>query len=93
MSITTKKTVKELNIVSANDVRQIITTPLEEEGLDELIDLLVEHIYPQLNTKALEVAGNLYASTMTNQAANRRQTHAALQDKLNTLIGKTKQLS
>lgn len=77
-----------LEIISQDDVKKIITSPLEEEGLDELIEPLAAHIQPQLNTKALEIASNLYASTITNQAANRRQTHAALQDRLNTLLGK-----
>lgn len=61
---------------------------LEEEGLDELIDQLTDMIQPQINVKALENAANLYASTITNQAASRRQTHAALQDRLNTMLGK-----
>lgn len=82
-----KKTVAALEIISQDDVEAIIRSPLEEEGLDELITSLAAHIQPSLNVKALEVAGNLYASTITNQTANRRQTHAALQDKLNTLLG------
>lgn len=85
--VAVKKTATTLEIISRDDVKSVITAPLEEEGLDELIDPLSDYIQPELNNKALEIAGTIYASTITNQAANRRQTHAALQDRLNTLLG------
>lgn len=83
-----KKSVNTLEIISLEEVKHMITNRLEEEGLDELIEPLAEYIQPQLNSKGLDLAANLYASTIMNQAANRRHTHAALQDKINTLLGK-----
>lgn len=82
-----KKTVAPLEIITLADVKNVISPNLEEEGLDELIEPIALRIQPKLNEKGLEIAGNLYASTVSNQAANRRKTHAALQDQLNTLLG------
>lgn len=42
--------------------------------------------YRQLSKTALALTHELYESTQQNKTQNRRHTHAALQDKLNTLI-------
>lgn len=43
-------------------------------------------LYRQLSKTALALTQELFESTQQNKTQNRRQTHAALQDKLNTLI-------
>lgn len=82
-----KKSNPMLQIITLEDVKDVITPSLEDEGIDELAEPLAKHVLPSLNEKGLEIAGALYASTVSNQAANRRQTHANLQDNLNVLLG------
>lgn len=76
-----------LQIVSAEDIKDIIQITLEEEGLDDLIEPLTEYLLPKLNEQGLEIAANIYATTVADRTANRRQTHNELQNKLNALIG------
>lgn len=76
-----------LEILSEADVKEAIQDKLEEEGLDDLLEPLVEYLLPTLNEKALQEAANIYATTVADQTSNRRQTHNELQNKLNTLIG------
>lgn len=84
---TNKKSTPVLQIITLEDVKDVITPSLEDEGIDELAEALAKHVLPCLNEKGLETAGVLYASTVSNQAASRRQTHANLQDNLNVLLG------
>lgn len=76
-----------LQIINESDVKQTIEHTLTEEGLDDLLDALVEYLLPNLNEKALQEAANIYATTVADRTSNRRQTHNELQNKLNTLIG------
>lgn len=76
-----------LRIVGAGDIRDIIQSTLEEEGLDDLIEPLTEYLLPKVNEQGLEIAANIYATTVADRTANRRQTHNELQNKLNVLIG------
>ncbi|RZC36650.1 E3 UFM1-protein ligase 1 -like [Asbolus verrucosus] len=78
---------QNLEIISSEDVTLGIQKELEEEGLDELILPLTQYLLPQLNEKALEIAAEMYAVTVADRTANRRQTHNELQNKLNALIG------
>lgn len=76
-----------LEIFTLDDVSLIIQLDLEDDGLDELIVPLSKYLLPQLNKKGLELAAEIYAVTVSDRTANRRQTHNELQNKLNTLIG------
>lgn len=76
-----------LEIISTDDIKGVIQGNLEEEGLDDLVEPLTEYLLPKLNEQGLEIAANIYATTVADRTANRRQTHNELQNKLNTLIG------
>ncbi|KAJ8962408.1 hypothetical protein NQ318_018392 [Aromia moschata] len=76
-----------LDIVTADDIRNIIQNTLEEEGLDDLVEPLTDYLLPKLNEQGMEIAANIYATTVADRTANRRQTHNELQNKLNALIG------
>lgn len=76
-----------LEIFNEEDIKSLIHSKLEEEGLDDLMDGIVEHLLPNLNEKALTEAADVYAATVSDRTSSRRQTHNELQNKLNTLIG------
>ncbi|KAJ8921680.1 hypothetical protein NQ315_010589 [Exocentrus adspersus] len=80
-----KKT--SLEVVTADDIKTVIQNTLEDEGLDDLIEPLTEYLLPRLNEQGLEIAANIYATTVADRTANRRQTHNELQNKLNALVG------
>lgn len=83
--VSVKKTT--LQVLTEDDIKNTVHSKLEEEGLDELTDDLVDYLLPNLNAKGLEQAAAIYASTVSDRTANRRQTHNDLQNKLNVLIG------
>nr|XP_022913182.1 E3 UFM1-protein ligase 1 homolog [Onthophagus taurus] len=83
--VTGKK--KFLEIVSMDDINGLVQSKLEEDGLDELTPYLVEYLYPTLNQKGLETAGNIYKVTISDRTANRRDTHNDLQNRMNALVG------
>ncbi|GJQ88203.1 hypothetical protein Trydic_g13195 [Trypoxylus dichotomus] len=76
-----------LEIISPEEIIDIIQEKLEEEGLDILIDPITNYLYPILNEKGLEIAGNVYALTVSDRTAYRRHTHNELQNKINALVG------
>lgn len=76
-----------LELIKIDEIRKALFVQLKEEGLDELSKPLAEHFYPQLSKEALQLAQTMYESTLQNTNQSRRQTHAALQEKLNTIIG------
>lgn len=76
-----------LEVVSFDDVKNVIENKLEEEGLDDLIDPLSYYILKGLNETGRELAATLYATTIVDRTANRRQTHNDVQNKLNILLG------
>lgn len=76
-----------LEILSADDVKDAVHNKIEEEGLDDVLEAIVEYLLPGLNERALQEAANIYATTVSDRTSNRRQTHNELQSKLNTLIG------
>ncbi|KAH8420827.1 hypothetical protein KR222_006010 [Zaprionus bogoriensis] len=82
-STTSKKTVKLLEIVRASDITKTITPTLEQEGLEHLAKPIAELFLNQLNQVALSKAQELYEAT---PQTNRRQTHAAIQERVNTLL-------
>lgn len=76
-----------LEVVSKDDIRKMIEDKMGEEGLDDLVDPVVDNLWPKINEEAVEVAATIYATTVADRTANRRQTHNELQNKLNALIG------
>uniref|UniRef100_A0A336LPR7 E3 UFM1-protein ligase 1 homolog n=1 Tax=Culicoides sonorensis TaxID=179676 RepID=A0A336LPR7_CULSO len=81
-----KKKDPTFNLINTNDIKKVIVKPLEEEGLEDLAGEIAAHFFPQLSKTALNLTHELFESTQQNKTQNRRHTHAALQDKLNTLI-------
>ncbi|XP_017774155.1 PREDICTED: E3 UFM1-protein ligase 1 homolog [Nicrophorus vespilloides] len=78
---------KSLDILSVDEISNVIRVVLEAEGLDELVDPLGQYLHPILNEKGLQQASQLYATTVADRTANRRQTHNEIQTKLNNLVG------
>ncbi|XP_067636223.1 E3 UFM1-protein ligase 1 homolog isoform X2 [Eurosta solidaginis] len=78
-----KKGTKQFELVKVEDIAKTITKQLEEEGLEYLAETIAELYYSQLNQIALAKAQELYEAT---PQTNRRQTHAAIQERLNTLL-------
>jgi hypothetical protein len=78
---------QSLEIITSGNIQDLIQKELEEDGLDELTHPVTQYLLPQLNEKGLEVAAEIYATTIADRTANRRQTHNELQNKLNALIG------
>jgi hypothetical protein len=78
---------QSLEIITSGNIQDLIQKELEEDGLDELTQPVTQYLLPQLNEKGLEVAAEIYATTIADRTANRRQTHNELQNKLNALIG------
>uniref|UniRef100_A0A6M2DJF8 E3 UFM1-protein ligase 1 homolog n=1 Tax=Xenopsylla cheopis TaxID=163159 RepID=A0A6M2DJF8_XENCH len=83
-SISANPDVPEL--LSLNDIEEIINSTLKEEGLDDLASNIAEHLHPSINKHALDFAQTFYDSKMHTSISNRRQNHIALQDKLNNMI-------
>lgn len=81
-----KKDTVMLELISVRDIEKRIAKELEKEGLDELATSLAKHYHPSLQRSALESAHGLYEASLQNSTQNRRQTHAALQDKINALL-------
>ncbi|KAH8278987.1 hypothetical protein KR018_012121 [Drosophila ironensis] len=78
-----KKTVKPLELIKTGDIVKLITGALEEEGLEHLAQSIAALYTKEFNQKALEIAQQLFEAT---PQTNRRQTHAAIQDRINTLL-------
>ncbi|KAM8705841.1 hypothetical protein ACLKA7_010179 [Drosophila subpalustris] len=78
-----RKSVKPLELVKTSDITNLIKITLEEEGLDHLAKPIAALFLNQLNQTALAKAQELYEAT---PQTNRRQTHAAIQERVNTLL-------
>ncbi|XP_030376123.1 E3 UFM1-protein ligase 1 homolog [Scaptodrosophila lebanonensis] len=76
--------VKSLELVKMADILKLILPSLEEEGLDHLAKSIAALYFNQLNQAALVKAQELFEAT---PQTNRRQTHAAIQERVNTLLG------
>lgn len=50
------------------------------------MDSITDYLLPKLNEQGLEIASAIYATTVADRTANRRQTHNELQNKINTLL-------
>lgn len=76
-----------LEIISQEDIGQSIQIVLESEGLDDLMNAITEYLHPVINEKGLQLAADIYLTTVQDRTASRRQTHNDVQNKLNTLAG------
>lgn len=75
-----------LELIKISDLSEIVENHLEEEGISELTNEVCAYLQQILNNKTLEIASTLHTSQNQNKASERRQTHAALQDRLNALL-------
>ncbi|XP_062122050.1 LOW QUALITY PROTEIN: E3 UFM1-protein ligase 1 homolog [Drosophila sulfurigaster albostrigata] len=78
-----RKSGKTLDLVKTADITNLIKGTLEEEGLEQLAKPIAALYLNQLNQTALAKAQELYEAT---PQTNRRQTHAAIQERVNTLL-------
>lgn len=76
-----------LELITLKEIIDILTTSLTEDGLEDLAKQIALHYYPQLNKMALNQAQAVFEASLQNNNQSRRQTHAALQEKLNVFIG------
>ncbi|XP_055309135.1 E3 UFM1-protein ligase 1 homolog [Sitodiplosis mosellana] len=81
-----KKEGPTIELISLKEIKHILDEQLEPEGLDDLSELIAKQYYPSLTKLSLEIAHQLYEISLQNTTQNQRQTHAALQTKLNELL-------
>ncbi|KAL0276431.1 UNVERIFIED_CONTAM: hypothetical protein PYX00_004012 [Menopon gallinae] len=83
-----KKSGSRSEILTMDDVKEVLNgiEALEEDGSEELIDALAEHLYPAVNKNAMEVAKSCYESSIASSHQDIRKKHNELQQKLNDLI-------
>lgn len=74
-----------LELITVKEIAKVVEKILEPEGLEMLDKDLANHYYPILSKQALAKAHELYELTLQKSNQNRRQTHASIQEKLNTL--------
>uniref|UniRef100_A0A182LV14 E3 UFM1-protein ligase 1 homolog n=1 Tax=Anopheles culicifacies TaxID=139723 RepID=A0A182LV14_9DIPT len=74
-----------IELITVKEIAKVVEKTLEPEGLEMLDKDLANHYYPILSKQALAKAHELYEMSMQKSNQNRRQTHASIQEKLNTL--------
>uniref|UniRef100_A0A182W7K3 E3 UFM1-protein ligase 1 homolog n=1 Tax=Anopheles minimus TaxID=112268 RepID=A0A182W7K3_9DIPT len=74
-----------IELITLKEIAKVVEKTLEPEGLEMLDKDLANHYYPILSKQALAKAHELYEQTLQKSNQNRRQTHASIQEKLNTL--------
>lgn len=84
---TSERKLISLDIIEIEEIMDIIQVKLEDEGLDVLLEPITQYMHPILNEKGLELAGTIYAATVSDRTAYRRHTHNELQNKLNASVG------
>ncbi|CAH4034048.1 unnamed protein product [Pieris brassicae] len=85
-----KKATAQLEIISLEDVVNIIKKTLENEGLEDLVHQIADYLQGTLNESALIIAKDLAAKLLQNTNQNKKQTHSSAQDKINVLINDIK---
>lgn len=76
----------QLTLVSVSDIKKVIKTTLENDGLEELVTEIANYYQMQINKYAMNKAQEMYEVSLQNTMQNRKQTHSTLQDKLNNYI-------
>ncbi|XP_060525189.1 E3 UFM1-protein ligase 1 homolog [Cylas formicarius] len=77
---------KKIEFLSKKEIMDIIELPLVKEGLEDLVDEISNFLHTKVNQIALNLAADIFATTVADKTATRRQTHNELQNKLNSLI-------
>uniref|UniRef100_A0A182NTH3 E3 UFM1-protein ligase 1 homolog n=1 Tax=Anopheles dirus TaxID=7168 RepID=A0A182NTH3_9DIPT len=72
-------------LITCKEIAKVVEKTLEPEGLEMLAKDLANHYYPILSKQSLAKAHELYELSLQKNNQNRRQTHASIQEKLNTL--------
>lgn len=81
-----KKDGPTIELISLKEIKTNLEKQLEAEGLEDLSGLIAKQYFPSLTKQSLEIAHQLYEASLQNTTQNQRQTHAALQTKLNELL-------
>ncbi|XP_053675130.1 E3 UFM1-protein ligase 1 homolog [Anopheles nili] len=74
-----------IELITCKEIAKVVGKFLESEGLEMLAQPLANHYYPILSKQALAKAHELYELSLQKNNQNRRQTHASIQEKMNTL--------
>ncbi|XP_060801457.1 E3 UFM1-protein ligase 1 homolog [Amyelois transitella] len=85
-----KQNKTDLEIVSVQDVENVIKETLENEGLDDLLYQIAEYLQGNLNLAALALAKETAEKLLQDASQNRKQTHASTQDKINMFVNDIK---
>lgn len=88
--VVNKKSQAQLEIVSIEDVENIIKETLENEGLEDLLTRIAEHLQGGLNQTGMSIAKETAEKLLQDASQNRKQTHTSAQDKINILINDIK---
>lgn len=89
-TVANKKVHTQLEIVSVEDVENIIKESLENEGLDDLLTKIAEYLQGSLNQLGLSIAKDTADKLLQDASQNRKQTHTSTQDKINVLVNDIK---
>uniref|UniRef100_A0A182JQL8 E3 UFM1-protein ligase 1 homolog n=1 Tax=Anopheles christyi TaxID=43041 RepID=A0A182JQL8_9DIPT len=74
-----------IELITAKEIAKVVEKSLEPEGLEMLAKDVANHYFPILSKQALAKAHEMYEQSLQKSNQNRRQTHASIQEKLNTL--------
>ncbi|XP_013173569.1 PREDICTED: E3 UFM1-protein ligase 1 homolog [Papilio xuthus] len=85
-----KKAPTHLEIVSVDNIEEIIKESLENEGLDDLTNQIAEYLQGSLNQTALAIAKEMADKLLQDANQNRKQTHSSAQDRINVLVNDIK---
>uniref|UniRef100_A0A1B0C9L2 E3 UFM1-protein ligase 1 homolog n=1 Tax=Lutzomyia longipalpis TaxID=7200 RepID=A0A1B0C9L2_LUTLO len=85
--VSKKKNASTIELITVKEIVGVIESSLDSDDLCYLAKDIALHFYPQLSKEALQTAQQVFEASLQNSTQNRRQTHAALQEKLNNLIG------
>ncbi|TMW48432.1 hypothetical protein DOY81_006477 [Sarcophaga bullata] len=77
---------KQLELITTADIVKILNKETSAMGIEELNEDIAGMYHEQLNQLALAKAQELYEITLQKSAASSGQTHAGVQEKINTLL-------
>uniref|UniRef100_T1PDD2 E3 UFM1-protein ligase 1 homolog n=1 Tax=Musca domestica TaxID=7370 RepID=T1PDD2_MUSDO len=77
---------KQLELVTINDIVKILEKETSSLGIDDLNEDIASMYHEQINQLALTKAQELYEITLQKSAAGSGQSHASVQEKINTLL-------
>lgn len=77
---------QQLTLVTISEIEKAIKRMLDDDGLEDVIDDIVNYYHMQINKYATNRAQELYEVSLQSSMQNRKQNHSSLQDKLNNLL-------